>query len=512
MRSPNLASSVRQVFTGEQMLRGGRFIDGEARLITHNTEEVKEEPSSPIFMSSACDDSPLEDKISPQTDGSTELLLEIPSDVENINLSPGPGQHTAGSSIGALSAFNSCCSKQVDFERVGFDCESIVKEKILADALLQKTELEDALVVYYSVYEKICGLEEAGASSVGVSTTSADGINVDTAYKIQVIFQIISCFIVKKDVAEARTWLETAKEILDESNALLTPKRKLVVSRGHLYRAEGRILIIEGQLDEAEDKLMTALHIFEERFGFSNEESTESAFDLVNLHLMRGQLVDADRFSSKASSGKGGRRQILRTADTLMKFSTVYLAKSSDRSDSEIASKNLRRALAIKEAVLGPNDVQVAEILNRIANLRAIEGFNDTETLAIYVRSLSIYVNHYGKDGHADVATVLSNIGRTFFVRNQLDKAIFFQKKALGMRRRVLGEFHPDVAHSLHNMATVHMQSGDFTSAETLLNKSLSILHSAEKHDDVARTRIELARCKRLKKQNRDQCQTCAIF
>jgi CHAT domain-containing protein/tetratricopeptide (TPR) repeat protein len=62
------------------------------------------------------------------------------------------------------------------------------------------------------------------------------------------------------------------------------------------------------------------------------------------------------------------------------------------------------------------------------------------------------------------------------FLAGKGDKAQPFAERALGIRERVLGPEHPDVAGALNNLAVIYSNKGDFAKAEPLLQRALSML------------------------------------
>ena len=61
-------------------------------------------------------------------------------------------------------------------------------------------------------------------------------------------------------------------------------------------------------------------------------------------------------------------------------------------------------------------------------------------------------------------------------------------EKALGIREKVLGKEHPDVAQSLNNLAALYESQGNYGKAEPLYVRSLAILEKVlgKEHPSVA--------------------------
>src|SRR5262249_60652532 len=74
-------------------------------------------------------------------------------------------------------------------------------------------------------------------------------------------------------------------------------------------------------------------------------------------------------------------------------------------------------------------------------------------------------------------------------------KAVEYPEKALAIRRAALGERHPDVATSYHNLAIAYGDLGEPAKAVEYHEKALAILRTAlgERHPDVATSYDNLA-------------------
>ena len=77
----------------------------------------------------------------------------------------------------------------------------------------------------------------------------------------------------------------------------------------------------------------------------------------------------------------------------------------------------------------------------------------------------------------------------------QYEKAEPLYKQALEIRKRVLGEDHPDYASSLNNLALLYRDMGQYEKARPLLQQALEIRKRAlgEDHPDYAISLTNLA-------------------
>ena len=87
-------------------------------------------------------------------------------------------------------------------------------------------------------------------------------------------------------------------------------------------------------------------------------------------------------------------------------------------------------------------------------------------------------------------ATMMDTMGNVYRNLGLFEKAATLLQEALLERRAVLGNEHPDVATSLHNLATVRAQRGEHATAEGLFREALAMRRRllGNEHPDVAKT------------------------
>ena len=88
--------------------------------------------------------------------------------------------------------------------------------------------------------------------------------------------------------------------------------------------------------------------------------------------------------------------------------------------------------------------------------------------------------------------------------------AAYHYRRALNIRKKVLGPDHPLLAQSFNNLAMVYQAQGRFKDAEPLFQKSLSILEKKNDPDQKAIAEIlnNLARIAKKQKKMKNN-QTC---
>jgi tetratricopeptide (TPR) repeat protein len=153
----------------------------------------------------------------------------------------------------------------------------------------------------------------------------------------------------------------------------------------------------------------------------------------------------------------------------------------------------LQRALATVEKALGPEDPDVAISLNNLAELYRSQGqYRKAEPL--YHRALTIDEKALGLE-HPGVARSLNNLALLYDNQGQYGKAEPLYQRALAIREKTLGPEHPDVATSLNGLAWVYYTKGQYEKAEPLYQRALAIDEKAlgPEHPDVARSLNNLA-------------------
>jgi CHAT domain-containing protein len=152
-----------------------------------------------------------------------------------------------------------------------------------------------------------------------------------------------------------------------------------------------------------------------------------------------------------------------------------------------------KRALAIREKVLGANHPEAAATLDNLAGVCANQGkYADAEEL--YKRALAINEKALGKD-HPAVADTLNNLANVYLSQGKYAEAEGLYQRALAIREKALSADHPDVATSLHNLAAAYQSQGKYADAEGLFKRALAIQEKAlgANHPQVAATLDNMA-------------------
>ena len=112
----------------------------------------------------------------------------------------------------------------------------------------------------------------------------------------------------------------------------------------------------------------------------------------------------------------------------------------------------------------------------------------------LYRQALEIRKKALGEE-HPDYATSLNNLAALYHAMGAYDRAEPLCRQALEIRKKALGEGHPDYATSLNNLAALYRAMGAYDRAEPLYRQALEITKKAlgEEHPDYATSLNNLA-------------------
>jgi len=145
-----------------------------------------------------------------------------------------------------------------------------------------------------------------------------------------------------------------------------------------------------------------------------------------------------------------------------------------------------RRALAIREQVLGPEHSTTAMSLYSLGRLCQAQGrFEEAEPL--YQRALTIFEQVLGPE-HPTTAGSLNALARLYKDEGKYEQAEPLYRRALTIREQVLGPEHPTTARSLTNLAGLYRVQGRYEEAEPLYQRALTIYEQVlgPEHPDTA--------------------------
>jgi tetratricopeptide (TPR) repeat protein len=177
-------------------------------------------------------------------------------------------------------------------------------------------------------------------------------------------------------------------------------------------------------------------------------------------------------------------------ATRLLDGSGDYL---DDRGRYTEAEPLYRRALTIREKLLGPDHPDSAASLNRLAALCRHQG-RYTEAELLYRRALAIREKSFGPV-HLDTAATLNNLALLYDNQGRYAEAERLYQRVLAIHEKALGSEHPSAATGLNNLASLYHNQGRFADAEPLYRRAVAIKEKAfgSEHPDTATSLNNLA-------------------
>jgi tRNA A-37 threonylcarbamoyl transferase component Bud32/tetratricopeptide (TPR) repeat protein len=160
------------------------------------------------------------------------------------------------------------------------------------------------------------------------------------------------------------------------------------------------------------------------------------------------------------------------------------------RTDEAVA--HARRAMAIGDATLGPDHVEVAGIRLSLGYALASQ-HHGAEALAVLAAARPVLEREYGPD-HEDVASLHEAMADAFDEQNRVDEAIPHYVRAIAIRRKLLGPSSPAIASGLYNLATTLNRHGQYAAALGYLDQALPIYAAANSDHHVTVGVCELER------------------
>ena len=142
-----------------------------------------------------------------------------------------------------------------------------------------------------------------------------------------------------------------------------------------------------------------------------------------------------------------------------------------------------KRALAIRDRMLGPNHPEVAKSLNRLGSLFYAQG-RYPEAEPIYKRALAIREAALAQSP-GDVADTLNNLAVVYRAQRRLAEAEALLKRALSIAEGARGANDPRIGTFLNSLAAVYESQGRYADAELLYTRALALLEASLGYEHV---------------------------
>jgi len=180
-------------------------------------------------------------------------------------------------------------------------------------------------------------------------------------------------------------------------------------------------------------------------------------------------------------------------ANVLHTLGNLLIVPGLERKDPDGAIAYFRRALAIREAALGPLNPEVGDTLDGLGRAFRLKG--DRESSRTYLeRSLALTEAALGPE-HVDLATTLFHLASVYQETGLPQQALRLYERALRIREKVYGPEHESFTLPLYNMARIERGLGNPAACEAHLRRILGLHAGAENEHGLAMIYIDLGRC-----------------
>ena len=137
------------------------------------------------------------------------------------------------------------------------------------------------------------------------------------------------------------------------------------------------------------------------------------------------------------------------------------------------AREQLQRALELRQALAGANDLSTTELRGNLASLYTQEGkYREAETF--YNATLEELRRVHGEE-HADVLAAMSELAQLYQFQGRYKRAAALVEKVLVTDRRVLGPEHPNTLSTMMLLADTETLDGNDAKAESLYRKAFEV-------------------------------------
>ncbi|MFD3537455.1 tetratricopeptide repeat protein [Streptomyces sp. NPDC058664] len=271
----------------------------------------------------------------------------------------------------------------------------------------------------------------------------------------------------KQDYPRAEQLFALAGETAaDTEDAALWVRARTLL--GGLYR-------IQGRYDQAEKALRRALAVADDEPDIPVAALTGTCNELGILFKYTGKFDEAETFYRRALDllEEAGIGEGLSAASLFHNLSGL----AHSRRDFAAAAEPGRRAVAIRERVLGPEHVQVA--LDKAALAPVLIELDELdEADELLTSALAVIEKTYGPE-HYETGVALGNLAALAYKRAQYSRAEELFHRCLRLKEQTLGLGHPELAVTLNNLAVFARRGGDFFHARELWERASAILETS---------------------------------
>ena len=235
-----------------------------------------------------------------------------------------------------------------------------------------------------------------------------------------------------------------------------------------LHTTIGTTYLNLGLHESAEPHLKKALDIRLDYLPRRNPEVAASLNNFGRLCQMKGDLNTAETYFTEALETFRRLRKNDEIAEVLDNLGYVFALKGRYRKAVAAHSEELE----IRRALYGEHHPKIAKTLVSLANVYGILGeWEKNESL---LRQALVILQKFYDEGNPDVIMSMSRLA-SVLIRRDKAEAERLMKKVLGLRRKYLGENHPDVGWSFYDLSFLNAERGDYAESERLARRTLAM-------------------------------------
>ncbi|WP_436517965.1 CHAT domain-containing protein [Ekhidna sp. To15] len=264
-----------------------------------------------------------------------------------------------------------------------------------------------------------------------------------------------------------RSNLSKAVEISGENSA----------GAAEMYFGLGWLADRMGNRPLAEENYKQALDIQSEVFGSSHKKTLKTKTNYAQVlttlnNLGRAESYLIELIESYPDIYEANHPEYVRLYTLAFNF---YKATSE-------REKELSYALAafeLGEVNYGPTNARMLNLMRNVSN--AYYESNDHNSAAEYAEKEFELVNKLvGNTPHIRKAQIINNLGRFYDKGEQYDSAVIYFKNALGIKKELLGDGHPETLNSAINLSFALNKRGQINESSEHLKTVISLLDSGE--------------------------------
>lgn len=255
----------------------------------------------------------------------------------------------------------------------------------------------------------------------------------------------------------------------------------------------GVLLTKRGRFNEAEEFLAKSLFLRKKVLGEHHRLVAMTANNLAVNYKNKGDYPKADSLYKEAISIIA---TTLSAEHRLVPLYQVNRANTLHLTNSVAEAESLlTNALKTNRKIYGETHWQIARTLQGFGT-NELKKQNYAEAERYYKESLEMFIETLRPE-HYRVASVHLNLANLYHKIGKFDKARSEFETSLELRRKILGEGHPDLIKSLTKYGEFLVQQKEFRVAEKLLKEALEHSRTRFESDDwhVSQSQNALASC-----------------